>query len=124
MHNTKSLVINNLYCENVRANHVIYGSHTNITINGAFIYNGNVNDILYLEEADSYGIVNNYSGPVVTNGAILTCLLSSGVCNSNNLFSTNKNTVVCSSTGRAYFFTNDKCGYVTGGTVYEITGQQ
>lgn len=120
--NTKSLVINNLYCENVRANHVIYGSHTNITINGAFIYNGNVNDILYLEEADSYGIVNNYSGPVVTNGAILTCLLSSGVCNSNNLFSTNKNTVVCSSTGRAYFFTNDKCGYVTGGTVYEITG--
>lgn len=122
VHNTKSLVINNLYCENVRANHVIYGSHTNITINGAFIYNGNVNDILYLEEADSYGIVNNYSGPVVTNGAILTCLLSSGVCNSNNLFSTNKNTVVCSSTGRAYFFTNDKCGYVTGGTVYEITG--
>ena len=122
VHNTKSLVINNLYCENVRANHVIYGSHTNITINGAYIYNGNVNDILYLEEADSYGIVNNYSGPVVTNGAILTCLLSSGVCNSNNLFSTNKNTVVCSSTGRAYFFTNDKCGYVTGGTVYEITG--
>ena len=120
--NTKSLVINNLYCENVRANHVIYGSHTNITINGAFIYNGEVNDILYLEEADSYGVVNNYSGPVVTNGAILTCLLSSGVCNSNNLFSTNKNTVVCSQTGRAYFFTNDKCGYVTGGTVYEITG--
>ena len=120
--NTKSLVINNLYCENVRANHVIYGSHANITINGVFIYNGNINDILYLEEADSYGIVNNYSGPAVTNGAILTCLLSSGVCNSNNLFSTNKNTVVCSSTGRAYFFTNDKCGYVTGGTVYEITG--
>ena len=122
VHNTKSLVINNLYCENVRANHVIYGSHTNITINGAYTYNGNVNDILYLEEADSYGIVNNYSGPVITNGAILTCLLSSGVCNSNNSFSTNKNTVVCSSTGRAYFFTNDKCGYVTGGTVYEITG--
>lgn len=120
--NTKSLVINNLYCENVRANHVIYGSHANITINGVFIYNGNINDILYLEEADSYGIVNNYSGPAVTNGAILTCLLSSGVCNSNNLFSTNKNTVACSSTGRAYFFTNDKCGYVTGGTVYEITG--
>lgn len=120
--NTKSLVINNLYCENVRANHVIYGSHANITINGVFIYNGNINDILYLEEADSYGIVNNYSGPAVTNGAILTCVLSSGVCNSNNLFSTNKNTVVCAQTGRAYFFTNDKCGYVTGGTVYEITG--
>lgn len=119
---TKSVNFNNIYCENIRANHIIYASHCNININGAYIYNGNFNDYLYMEESDTYGILNNYAGPVVANGALMTCLLASGSCQGLSDFATNKNLVVCSQTGRAYFKTEAKEGYVSNGVVYEVTG--